>query len=384
MFPQFYAGALGTALQSTALLEAPLSGTLHDAMTFTRADGAGSYQTAAAVHGTTFLTRFSSGQVNVPRFHYLAAAGRRMLMVEPARTNRMLDSGITDAGPNDIPDGWTAGGGVAGTDYNTVTTGGPDNGGYFRLEDTAVANRGVYHAGLGLAAATVYTYSALVRRTGTVGAGSIYCYDYGGGGTLSVALTAANFDWTRVVATGTTTGVSQNGYMYSNGDPTGVVWLSLPMIEAGAYASTIIATGGAALTRQAELCAIDSSVINADKGTVRFKWCPLWANTDVTGTATLFAWDASSRIEYEGTTDTIRVVNDGNNRAASAALTFARESLHQIRVDYGSFGTKLYVDGVLTTDANAWVAPTLDAYLGSDAASANCESAGYGDLELAA
>ena len=86
--------------------------------------------------------------------------------------------------------------------------------------------------------------------------------------------------------------------------------------------------------------------------TVSFLWCPLWANTGPSGKVTLFAWGGNDSIDYDGATDTIRVVHNAVTRATSAALTFARETLHRIRVDYGSFGTKLSVDGVETTNAS--------------------------------
>ena len=43
-------------------------------------------------------------------------------------------------------------------------------------------------------------------------------------------------------------------------------------------------------------------------------------------------------------------------------------------------GQWLTIDGVTFTDATTWGTPTLAPYLGSRAASANCESAGYADF----
>lgn len=348
---------------------------------FTRGAGGYSIQTAPAVDGTTFVATGSTQ--NAPRFSYLAAAGRRLLLVEPTRTNILPDSNFVDAGPNDVPDNWEAGEGAAGTSWNTVTPGAPHGGAFFRIEDVATPDSGVYDL-ITLDAVTTYAWSAWIRRTGT-GAVSVYT-THTNPGIASVALGTAAFDWTRIRSVSANVGAGIAAYMSIVGTrPAGTtISFANPQVEVGPYGSSWIPSSGGAATRAAELCAIDPSVVPASRGRISLLWCPFWANTEVTGTACLFAWGANSRLEFEGTGDTIRVVNESNNRAASAALTFARDTMHRITVDYGSFGTRLTVDGVETVDSNAWVAPTLAPFLGSRAASAACESAGYGDLVMAA
>ncbi len=349
--------------------------------TFTRGAGSWTTQTAELADGVTSFTAGTSQ--NTPRHHYFSAAGRPMLLVEPARTNLVTASTITEVSVANRPDNWSSIAGVAGTDYDVIA-GGPGGGNIFRILDTATANRGVSNTTT-IAALTQYTWSAYTRRTVTAGAGSFFIHEDGAAGNVQIAANATLHDWLRETNTSTTgAGASALNYMCASGDPPGVTSYWGPQFEAGAYASTFVPSTVAAVSRAAELCAISSARIGATSGEVSFLWCPLWANDAFATVATLFTWGVGWRLDYDGADDKFKVVVNTTNRAESAAQTFAAGSLHRIKVRYGTFGQILTVDGVTTSNSTAWGSPTVAAYLGSRAASANCESAGYASLALVA
>jgi len=359
-----------------------LTSSLPDWLTFTRGASRYSQQTGPAVDGTTFISLGNTA--NAARFDYVSALGRRCFILEPARLNVLTEANFVDTAPaNDIPDGWTAGAGVAGTAYSVTDTGAPHNGAYLTIEDLAVADgTGVYLTPVVLNALTTYTSSVWCRRTGTAGAANVYAHALVPG-TSVCSIGAVLCDWTLFSQTEATVGAGNvAGCLRSNGDPPGVVRLTMPQCEEGTYPSTWIWTSGGAASRLAEVCDIAAARMNVAKGSIQLVWTPYFSNTEVAGTATIIELAANDRIEYEGGGDTIRVINNGVTRATSAALTFARRTPIIVRMDYGAFGTRLYVNGTLTSNANAWVAPgAIVGYLGSSAG-ANCESATYSFLKI--
>jgi hypothetical protein len=360
--------------QERCLLHAELSDHLHAGMAFTRAAGNNSYQTGPAVDGTTFIA-LNAGP-NVPRFHYVPALGRPMLLVEPARTNDILNSNFVDVAPaDDTPDGWTIANGAPGV-HMFVDPGGPHGGDDVRLTDQAFSLG--WQDAASLAAATTYAVSVWYRLTGA-GGNAAFMLETNPGRVYSGALTGP-IDWTRVQVQGTTVGA-------------GGAWLAMqlnmpgnfcmPQAEAGAYASTWIPTSGGAATRAAELNGIAAAYINPAFGTVRVNVVPLYTNAQVAGSHRIFSFGANDYIEYEGGGDTIRVVNNGVARAASAGLTFSALDLLTVQLRYGPFGTRISVNGTETVDATAWTSVgAVAAFLGSGAASANLEAAAYADLSI--
>ncbi len=344
-------------------------------MDMTRGAGAWSVETAPLADGTTCIELGTAE--DTARAHYFSAAGRRLTMVEPTRTNVIADANFVDANANNIPDNWQNANGAAGTDY-TCVSGGPHGGVVLRLANTAAA-RGVLHTAITWAPDTQYSWSAYLHGT-TIGAGKLF-YVHNHKGDTTITLPSGTYDWTRVTETSTSSGgPGTTAYLETlEAALGGVLKLVLPSSEAGAYASTF-----AAGTRAAELLAIDASRVSGPRGRVSFLWCPMWANDNSTAVATLFTWGVGWRLDYDGSDDKFKVAVNGTYRAESAAQTFAAGSLHRLTVEYNAAGHALTVDGVRTTDATAWGTPTVAPYLGSRAASANCESAGYGDLYLAA
>ena len=363
---------------------APLTSALPAWLSVTRGAGVWSEQTAAAVNGTTFISRGTAE--NTGRFWYSENLTRRGLILEPARTNICPYANFVDGaeGDNNRPDNYGNIAGASGVDYSTTAAVGPHGGYIFTLLDTATANRGVVQSSAVIAGATQYTYSILTRRTDTAGAASLFAWN--GGANETITLNATLHDWLLEQATATSGAGGVNVYVCANGDIPGVIELALVQLEAGAYASShMFNAAGAAGTaaRAVELCAVDPGAVRSAYGFLSLGVEPWYANNTFTTEHTLFEWAPGWRLSYNGTTDTFDVVVNGTVRATSAAQTFAKRSAHSIQVYYGSAGTRLVVDGVATTNTTAWGSPTIAPYLGSSAASANLESAIFTDLVIA-
>lgn len=347
-----------------------------------RGAGGWSYVNQEPAHGQSFITKGTAQ--NSARFHYLTAAGRRLLLLEPATTNLVTASNILDAGADDVPDGWTTAAGVPGTDNNVITTGGPDGAGYYVHEATATASKG-HQLAITLAAQN-YCHSAWHRRTLNAAAANVRSI-FDGAGALTYALLTSLHDWTRY-SNIVTVAVAAGNVVYlltHAGFPAAAQLGTFGVqVEDQLYATTWVPSTGGTAARAAELCALDASRVGASEGYVSFLWCPLWGSTIAHASVRcLFEWAPNWRLDFDPADDKIKVVVNGTNRAETAALTFAANSVHRVTVRYGSAGQQLTVDGVTTTNATAWGTPVLAPYLGSRAASANMASAAYGDLELA-
>lgn len=381
-YPATYPGGGVSGIKGRASLLTALPSWL----TVTRGAGSWSRQTATAAHGTTFLATGTTQ--NTGRLSYCENAGRLMLLIEPTRSNILQASRLVDAGPDDNPDGWTNANGAAGVDYDCSPTGAPiaeASEQVWRALNTA--NLAGVQGGITLGATTTYAVSILARSAGTISAAKNCMaintnpgYDY-------LALPEGTYDYTWLSRQTTTVGGSANGvYMQVTASPGAQLSFFSPQVEAGAYRSSWIPTAAAATaTRAAELCAVNAARVSASSGVVSFLWSPLgWGSTTFATVATLFEWAPNWRLDYDGADDKFKVVVNGTNRAESAAQTFSAGALYRLTVRYGSGGQWLTVNGTTTSDTNAWGSPTLAPYLGSRAASANCESAHYGDLLLAA
>lgn len=350
---------------------APLTTALESWMSETRGAGNYSYQTTA-----TAVTLASTQ--NAARFNYHAAAAKRLLLIEPARTNIVPNPNFVDVAPNNnVPDGWTTAFGAAGVNFQCVGAG-PHGGTVYRNIDSSGHFQLVAVPGASGIACSVW-----VKRITAAGAFSVLSVDVPPG-SPTIALGSATHDWQRFTSQETTVGAGAAVYFLYRQAGSDDVWLALPQAEVGTYASTFVE--GA---RAAELCAVDASVVGASSGFLSFLWSPMWAHNTFATVASLFEWAPNWRLDYNGGTDTFDVVVNGTVRATSAAQTFASGQLFKLSVRYGAGGTQLTVDkagsgAAQYTNATAWGSPALAPYLGSRAASANCESAHYGDLLLAA
>lgn len=361
----------GRVLASSPLSEAGLP----SFMTFTRGAGGYSYQDRAAVAGQTFIVTGTT--VNAPRFDYDPTTGRRLLLIEPTRTNALVDAAFVDAAANAPPTGWIN----HQSPYDTEATGGPHGGPVFVLVGTA--GTGIRDA-VDLAAATEYAVSRWVRRTGTEGAATLYTIDLDAG-TPTISIGAVNHDWTHYASQHTKIGAAGDlfyGFVCATGPGAGAsIRQALPQVEAGDCATSWISTVAGAAARAAELCAIDPAVVGRLSGDVSLLWRPDYPSTAaLTVDPVLHAWASGYELVYDPADDKLKVVVAGTKRAESAALTFARQAALRVRVRYGAAGQQLTVDGVSTSNATAWGDPGILApYLGSRAASANCRPSGYGD-----
>lgn len=351
--------------------------------------GAGSWsrQIAPAVSGTTFL-ELGNAQ-NTPRWDYDPTSGLLMLLIEPTRTNKGHLTQFGDAGPNEgVPDGWAVAAGVGDTDFDCQDTDAPHGGASFRLLDTAVANRGVY-VGSGVVANGV-TYAATLWTKRTAGAATTLrsFVDPAVAFFADHVVGAGPYDWKKspeVFGTIAGAGGATTIYMCASVDPEGIVTIDCVQVEAGDCASSYIPTPAAAdVTRAAELCTIDPAVVGRLSGRVGLLWRPDYPSTAaLTVSPVMFAWAAGYEVIYDPADDKVKVVVAGVNRAQSAALAFARQSLHTVDVTYGAAGQQLTVDGVTTNNATAWGDPgALAPYLGSRAASVNCRPAAYAGIVL--
>lgn len=348
--------------------------------------GAGSWsrQTAPAVDGTTFITLGTAE--DEPRWDY--GGGLEGLLIEPTRTNDLLNPNFVDVAPaNNVPDGWGSLG-TAGTDFVTAAAG-PHGGTILTLKSGCGNLEGPYLPGYGLPAVdTIHACSVWARATGLAAGRELYAIGLSAGVTAKIALATGTFDWTRhsaVVTTGNPT-VDAARYMLMSASALAQdVSLCLPQIEVGDCVSSF-----SAATRAAELLTIDPTLVGRHRGAVlglsRFDFPSTQA---LTVDPVICCWADGYKLVYDPADDKCKVVVAGTKRAASAALTFARQSWIGWRVDYGAAGQKLTLSvngGAATeyTDSTAWGDPgVLAPYLGSDAASANCRPMAHARIESA-
>lgn len=364
-------------MQQRCLLSAELSQNLPSELTFTRAAGNNSYQTGPAVDGTTFIAM--NAGVNVPRFHYVPALGRRALLIEGTRKNYVHDSNFVCVA--NLPGGWGINAGVAGVDFGCAA-GGPHGGHYFRILDTAVANVGVVDVACDAIGAATQFASSLLSYRPVGGAASAWYSWNTNPGAAAIPIPDAAHDWTACSVVASTVGASTTAYLCMVGDPSGAFRSACSQTEVGAFASTWIPTAGAAATRAAELALISAACINPTEGRLHFPFCPGYASTVTFGTPWLFRFNANTYIGITAA-GAVQVFDGGVGRATSGALTWNPWDLLDVDLVYGPAGTRLEVNGTTYTDANAWAGAALNApALGAQAAGTNEANGAFGGLSI--
>lgn len=378
--------------QSQRLFHAPMTQALPAGGTFTRAAGPASYWSAPLANGTVFITKWTAGNANVPRFCHHPSGGIGLL-IEPARTQELGRSDFADADVDDLPDAggadWTLGAGVAGVDSSVIVSATSPNGvAHVELADTAVATRG-YRDTLPVALGAVTAQASVLARRSAGGDGAtLYGFLTGGAPAtrdIDIDPTGAAFDWTLCQGGGSTAGSGFGYCMQATGDPTGVVELCCPQIEVGAYASSFIPTDANLQgTRAVERYIPPAGSMSLTAGAGRYgMWSP-WYDHDTFATDhVIWALSAVDYIMFRGADDRLVFFNNGVARALTAPLTFDRFDQMEVTWGYGPWGTRIGVDGTHVHDATAWVAPgAVVPGIGSDSAGANLEGAWYGDIEF--
>lgn len=334
---------------------------LPSSMAMDRGAGSWSRQSAVALDGTTFIELGTAE--DTARFDY--GGGLEGVLVEPAVTNLVVNPLLVDVAPNNnVPDGWTTGFGAAGVNFQAVAGGPLGAGGTIhRIIDSAGHFQLVVIPG-----GSAISCSMWVRRVTAAGAFTVLSVDVPPGGP-TMALGAAVHDWQRYAARETTVGAGAALYMIYRSAGSDDVLFALPMVAAEDVASSFV--DGA---RAAELLTVDPSLVGRTSGDVQLQCRFDYASTAaLTVRPCIFPWAAGYEVVFDPADDKIKVVVAGVDRAETAALTFARQTWHDVRVLYGASGQRLIVDGVETTNATAWGDPgVLATYLGSRAASVNC------------
>jgi hypothetical protein len=377
---RYIGNLIRSELRAAARLDETMA--LPSFMSLTRAACPASWQTGPAVNGTTFIAYNTNLAANTPRFHYVPLAGRRMVLVEPARLNTVRQSRILDAGPVDnVPDGW-APNGVAGVNFNTLNAGSPSGGGYLQL--TTTPGRGCGANGDMRLALTSYACSVWSRRVEGTAAQTLYTIPTSPG-FPEIAMGAAVHDWQRFSQVEAQVGATNGVYMIDRASGTDEEWLCFPQVEPGTTASTWIPTVGASATRAEEQCFLAVDSVPYTRGSIEFLWSPGFASTDALpgGWCDLFTLDlgVNEWVGYEEATGTLQWSNNGAGRTPYAMPAFNAWDVFHIGLHFGSFGTRMTVNGVVTDDPAAWVAvPPTDPGLGHHAIFQPTQA--FGDLRM--
>ena len=366
-------------------------GVLPPWLTLTRTAGPASWQTGPAENGKTFIAYDPNLAANTPRFHYVPAANRRMLLIEPARTNEWrLSSAWADVAPADnIIDGFT-GNGTPGTHYETVT-GGPDGYSTIRFKAGCPTETGHYRASGTYADSTQYTASSWLRVESAVAAGRYLELMNTNSLPLrnQILIPTAVTDWVRCSGTfnsGTGAGnvwdlmrMSANTALTS-----GQIRVAQPQSEIGPYASTWIPTSGGAGTRAVETCSIDASRVNGTSGYLSFLWSPQFSSAQAIAAGAdicLFKFAVGAYLYTHKTACDVRISN-GGTLATYPGLKFAAGDVVRFSMQWSPTQTILRVNGV-TVVGGAWTPITPAPELGSSVVDGwYPTSAAYGDIIL--
>lgn len=197
----------------------------------------------------------------------------RGFLVEEQRTNLLLYS-------TDLSTGWAKGTAATWT-LNAATA--PD-GTMTALQGNGIAGTGListgttlYRLGNTVSGSTAYTFSVYVRtQTGTATNVRLRLNETGGNNTLSPDLTVTTA-WTRFSLTVTTAaGATAMSTLVGTGSGTADLYIWGAQLEAGAFSTSYIPTTTTALTRSADVAAVNtlSPWFNGTEGTLfgEFVW----------------------------------------------------------------------------------------------------------------
>jgi hypothetical protein len=304
-------------------------------LTFTRAS------TATRVNASGLIETVSS---NVPRLDYSGGATCPKLLLEPSRTNLVVESSGFNL--------WSANAGAT-VDANATT--GPDGTlSADRLNMTAAGSSGIYSI-VTTTNGVTYTQSIYIKgdsnatnvRIGTDAFPSTAVLDYNavtgeivqtGGGIISTSLTNAANGFKRLTWTFVSTGSISSFIIYNVSGNAGSLFLYGAQQEAGAYPTSLINTTSAAVTRLADSCSKSAAFSTSANWT-------LFAEFDyVNGTKVLDATFTSSTGRFVGFYNwygAFRVIfNTGGGAGAGRVL---KETNGKVKVILQNDGTDCFV-----------------------------------------
>ena len=274
-----------------------VSKTFSDIITFTRAS-TGTYFNSSGV--------LTSAAINAPRLDYdpitLAAQG---LLIEEQRTNSISNNTATGAvagTPGTFPTNWAfAGSGIGTLTREIVGTGTANGIAYIDIKFTGTISTASFIVAFepstgGPAASASQTWTAsnyvaivggnttnitairAVHVTARTAAGAAVSADeFNSGNSLSsLTTTLQRFSASRTLTEATTAALQPGVYLSLGtgtiGDPTNgiTIRIGLPQLEQGAFATSVIPTSTAAVTRSADVASVNtlSPWYNATEGTL--------------------------------------------------------------------------------------------------------------------
>jgi len=328
-------------------------------LTVTRAAGPASWQTRPAENDKTFVAYDLNLAANTPRFSYNEALGRNCLLVENVTTNQLTNTIITDNGTPNLPDGWITTAGAPGTDF-LVQSGGPDGGKYLYIPDTSVNSRGVYQ-NTSFTPSTNSGISAWVLDTGSGASRQLRFGPYNGElrCTLPVAPPST---WFTLSGAYSIVGVSPPqpcyGLMSTWSDPAGTFKVACPQFEMQDCPTSWVPTQGTTGTRARENTSIADAVVPYHYGTVQFTWIP---NFPLYSYLQAYVYPFGFNF-YEGLqfrsfpTATFVLYYDSAVRITIPAPNFTAGQPLRIKIEYGSWGSRLTINGVSAASDTPWTA----------------------------
>lgn len=372
------------------MISYPLSYGLGPGMTVTRASD-GWVREANDANGERWA---SVGGNNIARISSPDGGLSKMLLVEPARTNRALRSAELATAP------WVDGTGTPVTTANARNA--PDGTATADdiQDDNAVSSAAESReqGSLGFSAADVISMSVFQRMIAGV-AGRLAQYN----GAVYALGSAATATWSRATTTATASTTDNRinllgggGAAFPTADTdTGTTSFWNAQAELGAWPSSPIPTAGSTVTRSADACAITTAQLEAHMqpsyGRIKLVWRPLFSNTEEAGAVWLWGLSADTGLRYQGSDDRLELFAGGARVASLGPLTFAQGAHHIITATWNGTAASdschlevIQAGTSLGGTKGTWTVPTLGASIsiGSDVAGANQAGGHYGEMQI--